>query len=125
MKKACKYCGKIHDRDYVCDSKPTYRRIRDSDIDRFRGSQQWIKKRADIKDRDKHLCQACLNNLHGTTKRITTDDLSIHHIIPLKKAWDMRLDDNNLITLCRYHHEMAEKHVISARQLREIVPPRV
>ena len=34
--------------------------------------------------------------------------------------YDRRLDDDNLITLCRYHHEKAEKGLISRKKLLEI-----
>ena len=121
MLKACKYCGKIHSRDYQCEKKPVYYRVRNSDIDKFRNTQQWINKRTHIKERDKYLCVACLNNLYGTIKRINTDDLSVHHIQPMSKAWGLRLEDDNLITLCRCHHELAEKGIIKASQLKEIV----
>lgn len=121
MLKACKYCGQIHKTGYVCERKPTYQRFRNSDIDKFRNTQQWQKKREQIKKRDKYLCQACLNNLYGTEKRINTEDLSVHHIAPINKDWELRLVDSNLITLCRYHHELAEKKVIKEKQLREIV----
>ena len=54
-------------------------------------------------------------------KKITTSDLSVHHIIPIEKNYDMRLSDNNLITLCRKHHEQAEKGIIKTDTLTEIV----
>ena len=125
MLKACKYCGKIHTKDYQCEKKPTYNRIRNRDIDRFRNTQQWIDKRTHIKERDKYLCAACLNNLYGTVRRINTNELSVHHIIPMAKAWELRLEDDNLITLCRFHHELAEKGVIKPLQLKEIIPPTI
>ena len=121
MLKACKYCGKIHRKDYQCEKKPSYIRIRNSDVDKFRNTQLWINKRDYIKQRDKYLCQACLHNLYGTTKRLNTDMLEVHHIVPIKSAWDLRLEDNNLITLCRYHHELAEKGDIKPLQLKELL----
>lgn len=33
----------------------------------------------------------------------------MHHIIPLAEVWEKRLDNDNLILLCRAHHEKAEK----------------
>lgn len=62
-----------------------------------------------IKDRDHYLCQACLHNLDGHGVRYTTDQLEVHHIEPLIDDYDRRLDDDNLITLCRAHHEQAEQ----------------
>ena len=130
MKKACKYCGKIHERDYVCEKKPElkpkrYSKKYERREDIFRSSYEWQKKRTYILKRDKYLCQACLHNLFGTACRLTTNGLSVHHIRPLKTNFDLRLDDSNLITLCKTHHEFAENGRISAKQLLEIVPPYV
>ena len=121
MKKACKYCGKIHDRTETCDKKPVF--TRGSREDLFRNTQAWKNKRESIKKRDKYLCQACLNQLYGTEHRLNTEDLSVHHIRSLKSNFELRLDDDNLITLCSNHHELAEKGAISASDLLKIVPP--
>lgn len=128
MKKACKYCGKIHERDFVCEKKPIriykgYTKKRESREEIFRSSYEWKKKRTYILKRDKYLCQACLHGLHGTSIRLTTSGLSVHHIVPLKVDFDLRLDDDNLITLCQTHHELAEKGRITADTLKEIIPP--
>lgn len=123
MLKACKYCGKIHGKKEICSKKPVHQR--GDREDRFRWTMQWKNKREEIKKRDKYLCQACLNNLQGTEKRLTTDKLSVHHIKPLNTNFDERLDDSNLITLCDIHHELAEKGSISADILQKIVPPTV
>lgn len=98
---------------------------RESKEDHFRNTTAWRKKREEIKKRDRYLCQACLNNLRGTVKRLTTDDLSVHHIRPLKTNFELRLDDDNLITLCAFHHELAENGHISASELKDIIPPTV
>ena len=124
MLKACKYCGHIHAKDYICDKKPQSIYIRNKDILVFRNSTLWQNKRDVIKSKDKYLCQACLHNLFGTMQRLTTTNLSVHHIKPLHKAWDLRLDDANLITLCDYHHELAEAGTITEQQLYEITTQR-
>lgn len=121
MLKACSYCGKIHSKKEICNKKPVH--TRESREDRFRNTTAWKKKREDIKKRDKYLCQACLNNMRGTVKRLNTEKLSVHHIRPLKSNFDLRLEDSNLITLCDFHHELAEKNAISASELRDIIPP--
>lgn len=128
MKKACNYCGGVHDRNYVCDRKPytvckKYYQKRNSREDKFRSSYDWQQKRKYILKRDRYLCQACLNNLCGTVRRLISEGLSVHHIIPLKNNFELRLSDENLITLCSMHHELAEKGKISAEQLLGIVPP--
>lgn len=121
MLKACKYCGQIHPREYVCPKKPKSLYIGDKKIRAFRNSKAWDIKRKEIRDRDNNLCVACWHNLKGTLNRITTSGLSVHHIVPLYKAWALRLDDDNLITLCSTHHELAEKGEISKETLRECV----
>ena len=123
MLKSCKYCGRIHSKKEICSRKPV--RTRESREDKFRNTTAWHNKREEIKKRDKYLCQACLNNLRGTTKRLTTDGLSVHHIQPLKTNYDLRLEDSNLITLCAFHHELAENGRISASELKDIIPPTV
>ena len=121
MLRACKYCGKIHSKDYICESKPVYNKTSFDEIYNFRNTQEWKNKRSHIKERDNYLCQACFNNLYGTRQRLTTTGLEVHHIKPIKSSWNLRLDENNLITLCRVHHELSEQGNISQKQLKEIV----
>ena len=121
MLKACKYCGQIHKGDYICANKPKRIYIGDNKIRAFRDSKAWDRKRNEIRQRDNYLCVACWHNLKGTLNRITSDNLSVHHIVPLWRAWDLRLSDNNLITLCTTHHEFAEKGVLSEKILKECI----
>ena len=123
MLKACKYCGRIHSKKEICSRKPIHKR--ESREDKFRNTTAWRNKREEIKKRDRYLCQACLNNLRGTVCRLNTHNLSVHHIKPLKTNFELRLDNSNLITLCSFHHEMAEKNSISAAELMKIIPPTV
>ncbi len=46
-------------------------------------------------------------------RRYETDNLSVHHIIPLEEDFNLRLDDANLLTVCSLHHEMCECGEIS------------
>jgi 5-methylcytosine-specific restriction endonuclease McrA len=120
MKRACPYCGKIHDKKYVCEMRPEKRypsRSSPNREDKFRWSYEWKMKREYILKRDRYLCVACINNLEGTVRRLNNVDLSVHHIRPLKTNWELRLCDENLITLCRNHHEMAEKFEIAPENL--------
>ena len=52
--------------------------------------------------------------------RLTYCGLSVHHIEPLEEAWDLRLDENNLITLCSHHHEQAEAGKLPRAMLHEL-----
>lgn len=85
----------------------------------FRSSSKWTHKSLHIRERDSFLCQACLHGLDGT-RRITTEHLEVHHIRPLCDSWDDRLNDDNLITLCREHHEAAEQGAINVEVLEQI-----
>ena len=120
MLKSCKYCGKIHDSRFDCGKKPKCRK-RGTESDRFHSSNRWTETAKAIKERDHYLCQACLHNLDGEGVRYTTDALEVHHIEPVAEAWGSRLDWDNLITLCRAHHEMAEDGRISREALRQAV----
>ena len=113
MKRSCTYCGRIHDRKHVCAAKPVARK-EVTHVDRFRWTAAWKRKRVEIKERDLYMCQVCLHK-HN---EYTTRNLEVHHIIPIAKAWGKRLNNNNLITLCRTCHENAEKGVISVVELR-------
>jgi len=121
MKKACQYCGKIHDKKQLCDKKPLLSETRGTREDHFRWSYDWKLKREHIFRRDKYLCVACLNKLPGTVRKFNNEDLSVHHIRSLKTNWDLRLDDLNLITLCRFHHEAAETGTLPAESLVKIL----
>ena len=55
------------------------------------------------------------------TFEYTYKELEVHHIIPLEEDYNKRLDSDNLITLCRYHHELAEKGEISREELQKII----
>ncbi len=110
MKKACSKCGKIHDRNYVCalSSNDKAQSKAASKAFAFRSRQVWKRKSNEIRDRDLHLCQVCKRNLYNTRKIYNNADLSVHHIVSLVSDYERRLDNSNLITLCRYHHELAE-----------------
>ena len=44
----------------------------------------------------------------------------MHHIVPLAEDYDLRLENENLITLCVRHHKMADDGIIPASLLLEI-----
>ena len=121
MKKACRYCGKIHEKNYICSHKPIKQKSY-TDLDKFRSSKQWQLKRKAIAERDLHLCRACLAGLFVPDgKPLLNSDVEVHHITPLAVDFKQRLDDENLISLCHYHHELAENGSISAEELRELL----
>ena len=120
MLKSCKYCGRIHDSKYDCEKKPRIKAV-DTQVASFRRTNKWKEKSIEIRERDRHLCQVCLRNLYLTDRTLNYDQLSVHHIIPASEAPDRRLDNRNLITLCGFHHELAESGFITRDELMEIV----
>jgi len=124
MYKSCKYCGRIHKAESVCHAKPIRKRIRKEDdrARRFRDTYAWQKKRAEIQGRDHYLCKVCLSE-----GRITYEALEVHHIDPLSERFNLRLTNENLISLCEAHHKDAENGTISRALLIDLakqdIPP--
>ena len=81
----------------------------------------WKEKRKRIKERDKYLCQICIEGKYDTLYRYNYKQLEVHHIIPIEEDSDKKLDSENLITLCSMHHKMAEDNEISREELQEII----
>lgn len=122
MLKSCKHCGRIHDSKYMCPSKPRRNNYKDvTEEDKFRSTYVWQKKRESIKQRDNYLCQVCIRKLYNTLKQYNYEDIQVHHIVPLKEDYELRLEDDNLISLCKYHHELAEKGEIPRKILRGFI----
>lgn len=114
MLKSCSYCGKIHPSGFLCPKKPPRKkrgygeRSDDKGQTAFRNTYRWQCKRDEIRARDLNTCR-----YHLSQGRVICADLSVHHITPLSEAYDARLDDANLITLCSACHEAAEANEIS------------
>ena len=120
--KSCVYCGRVHSTSIVCPRKPikkVFKKI--TEKDKFRSTKVWQIKREDIKRRDRYMCQICIRDLYNTQRKINSMNLSVHHIVPLEEDYDLREEDNNLITLCEYHHHLAEKNNIKRDELITIV----
>lgn len=120
MMRSCAYCGRIHDSKYDCGKKPKRIRKR-NDKDSFRSTAQWQRKTEEIKERDSYLCQICIRDLYDTTCRLNGNRLSVHHAIPLQIDYDKRLDNDNLITICDKHHELAESGAIPYTTIKDII----
>jgi 5-methylcytosine-specific restriction endonuclease McrA len=115
---SCRYCSAFHKRGETCINRPKHNSYKKETnaITRFRSSRLWQKKRQEIKQRDKFLCQHCKKNgLYQFNK------LEVHHMIPISKAWNKRLKNNNLITLCSACHKKADNNEIPFQELKEIV----
>lgn len=122
--RSCSYCGGIHKSTEVCKLKPrarTFNKVR-SEADKLRGLSIWRKTRNNIKERDNYLCQICKRNLYKTMVQYNyKDNIQVHHIVPIEEDKSIWLDDDNLITICMYHHRLAEDGVIPRKELKDIV----
>ena len=127
MLKSCAYCGRVHDSRYECPAKQaaTRKYPKNTRAALTRSSSRWQKTREYIKRRDHGVCQLCLRNytanISGTALRpFEGEDLSVHHIVRLEDDINKAFEEDNLITLCRFHHEMAENGSVSQAMLFEI-----
>ena len=122
MLKSCSYCGRVHDSGYICPKKAamTQRYPKDTRASNIRNSSRWQKTRDHVRQRDHNVCQLCLRNYPGTIRLYETEGLSVHHIIRLEDDESKAFDEDNLITLCRIHHEMAEEGKIRGAELLRI-----
>ena len=120
IKKSCKWCGRIHEENYVCSRKPVKRK-KNSKAEKFRSGTAWQLKRAEIKKRDKHLCQVCIRGLYDPKYQYQYESLHVHHAISVLESDSGSLDNSNLITLCSEHHSMADKHQIPLMEIQGII----
>lgn len=110
MLKSCKYCGRIHPKGYVCPKKPKIEHRRSSKAALFRKSNAWKEKSLSIRHRDFSMCRICNDASYGILCIPGLETLlHVHHIEPLEECFERRLDDDNLVTSCTGHHEMAER----------------
>lgn len=115
MKIACGRCGKIHEHGQ-CSIKVERKEYRGK-IKRFRSSALWVKKRKEILERDAYQCRLCLHEGRITVHK----QLEVHHIEPLTADFDQRLDDDNLITLCKDCHYKADKGIVGKDTFKKIL----
>lgn len=129
MLRSCGYCGRIHNPREVCAQKMARQRRRYRQYDpltrteeqRFRSSHAWTHKSLEIRERDNYCCQACIRGLKGTRRRLEYESVSVHHAVPLSEDFSRRLDNDNLITLCAVHHDMAERGEIKKSDIIAII----
>ena len=116
----CKYCG-ITTRGHICPHRKSRVKQGDKQSERFRKTKAWTDKSIEIRQRDRYLCQVCLANLYNTMNWLNYKAVEVHHITPIQEDYTKRLDNDNLISLCSYHHHMADKGEIPRAVLYELV----
>ena len=120
----CPRCG-IVPRGHKCPYKTYKKKSYDTEADKFRKSKRWTNKSIEVRQRDRYLCRVCEANLYNTVQQFNYNELDVHHIIPINEDYDKRLDNDNLITLCRFHHKLAEDGKIPREVLYSLInnPP--
>lgn len=124
MKRTCKYCG-IVDENHICPHRKEYKKKEFTQARKFRNSKSWQTKSQEIRQRDRHLCRICMIDKYNTVNQLNYKKLEVHHIISLEQDYSKRLDNDNLITLCSYHHHMAEAGDIPAEELQRLAKDKV
>ena len=120
----CSRCGVVK-RGHRCPYKPYKKRDKDTQADKFRKTKAWTNKSIEIRQRDKYLCRVCMANLYNTIRQFNYNKLEVHHITPINEDYNKRLDNDNLITLCVYHHKMADNGQIPREELQNLISPPV
>ena len=119
---SCSRCG-IVPRGHKCPYKTYKKKAYDTEADKFRKTKRWTNKSIEVRQRDRYLCRVCEANLYNTVQRFTFNEIDVHHIVPINEDYNKRLDNDNLITLCRYHHKMADDGKIPREELQKLIPP--
>ena len=121
MLKACPYCHKFHKRDKKCPLRPKFKK-KGTKIEKFRNTASWQKKRKEIVERDLHMCRLCAIGYDSDVRYESS--IEVHHIVPMSEDFSMRLDNDNLVSLCYRHHAMAEDASIPRSVLRDVIASR-
>ena len=118
MLRACSYCGRVHAGSCTKRQEAEERRARyrkESQTAELRSATAWKKVRRWANERDRGLCRLCFED-----GKVETLHLETHHIVPLEEAPDLAFELDNLITLCRQHHEQAERGQVPRDSLRRL-----
>lgn len=120
--KTCGYCHKIHNSNIKCGAKRKYYREKNSRYNKSQEyqdvikSNRWKKLSAFIKSLDNHECLICKD-----CGLISPKVLEVHHIEKVMNNFEKAFDEQNLITLCIFHHKQAEQGLISKQELLDLI----
>lgn len=119
---SCSRCGRVHERGECKIKQSSNRRSKPQTVaNKFRSTSAWSNKRKEIVTRDKYLCQLCIRGLCDPPPKIYNNEtVEVHHITPIMEDYEQRLENENLITLCVYHHKMADHNKIDRKILKQI-----
>lgn len=123
----CDKCGKSHPFGTSCDGKTAVRQVkskvkkkriykyRTDEANVFRHSAKWTKKSREIRKKAFGACELC-----RAENKFIDQKLEVHHIYSVREYPEGKLDNNNLISLCRIHHAAAENNKYSKMYLKEL-----
>jgi len=83
--------------------------IKENKIIYFYKSAMWQKKKKEILIRDNYECQECKKE--GKLTTIQQSKLDVHHIKELKDYPELAFNNDNLITVCIYHHNLLDGRI--------------
>ena len=85
MLRSCKYCGRVHDEQYICPQKSSRIKVKnyrhDTTADKFRRTMTWTNMSRRVRDRDHYMCLCCAAGIckdDGTLKTIEIENISVH-----------------------------------------------
>lgn len=96
-----KYCDKHKGQEQIEKTERNRyydEHIRDQKSREFYHSREWLAVREQALIRDNYLCQHCLRD-----GLLTPADM-VHHKLPIKTHWNIRLNLDNLVSLCNNCH---------------------
>jgi len=111
--KCCDKCRSIKSSDEKERQKHYDLNRRDTKSKNFYNSKSWKVMRSSALIRDNFLCMECLKN-----KNIR-EATCVDHIVPIKIDWTLRLDIDNLRSLCdKCHRIKTQQDKVKYRELR-------
>lgn len=114
MYKSCTKCGGIHKVGFKCNAGVIYRTHSTEDA-KARNKTEYKKASLEVKEASNYLCAVCLESgVYNSTK------IETHHIEKIKDRPDLLCDIDNLICLCKFHHLLADKNILSKEHLRRL-----
>lgn len=115
---SCHWCGRFHSSNEICNKKPKvdYKQKREnlSEINKreneFYSSSRWQRFRDSIMKDRMYRCEIC--NKAYEDRRKYSQAKELHHIEYLRDSFDKRLDEDNVICLCAFHHKDVHRNNI-------------